>query len=143
MPDLRAANGCGNLPANMKPFTRTSRVWMAGIAFATAFMVQAYAETPREELAHAYTLLKFANQNYEGHRGNAMNEISRAAKSLKLKLKGDAWEHERQRKSDEQVADAGKLVRDARDKLEAQDRERVVKHLDKAIEEIEAALRVK
>ena len=127
----------------MKTYARRSRVWMACIAFVAVLMVKAYAETPREELAHAYTLLKFANQDYGGHRGNAMNEIQRAGKPLGLRLKGDGWEHERQRKSDEQVAEAGRLVKDARDKLEARDRERVVEHLDKALKEIDAALRVK
>ena len=116
---------------------------MASIALAGALVVPAYAETPREELAHAFTLLKFANQNYGGHRGKAMHEIQVAAKSLGLKLNGDAWEHERQRKSDEQVVEAGKLVTDARDKLETRERDRVAKRLDRAIREINAALQVK
>jgi hypothetical protein len=108
-----------------------------------SFGVRAYAETPREELAHAYILLKLANADYAGHRAKAMKELETAGKDLGLSLEGRGSEHERQLKSDEQVAEARRLLREARDKLEARDRDRAAAHLEKAIAEIDAALKVR
>ena len=104
---------------------------------------RAYAETPREELAHAYALLKLANHDYDGHRVKAMKELEVAGKALELEFGGHGSEHERQWKSDEQLAEARRLLREARDKLEARDRERAAAHVEKAIKETDAALRVK
>jgi hypothetical protein len=113
------------------------------IVLALSFGVRAYAETPREELAHAYILLKLANADYAGHRVKAMKELETAGKDLGLSLEGRGSEHERQLKSDEQVAEARRLLREARDKLEARDRDRAAAHLEKAIAEIDAALKVR
>jgi len=116
---------------------------IAALAVALSFGASAYAETPREELVHAHRLLKLANHDYAGHREAAMKELEAAGKALGLKLGGDASEHERQIKSDEKLAEARRLLREARDKLERQDRDRVAARVDKAIEEIDTALRVK
>jgi hypothetical protein len=116
---------------------------MAAIVLALVFGVRAYAETPREELAHAYVLLRLADGDYAGHRANAMKEIKAAGKALGLKLEGGGSGHEKQLKSDEQVAEARRLLREAREKLEDRDRDRVTVNVDKAIKELDAALKVK
>jgi hypothetical protein len=108
-----------------------------------AFGLRAYAETPREELVHAFHLLKKADHDYAGHRVKAMGEVEIAGKALGLELGGEAPERERQWKSDEQLAEARRLLREARDKLERRDRDRVAEHVDIAIKEIDAALKVK
>jgi hypothetical protein len=127
----------------MKVSFKLSYLKMAAIALALSLGVSAHAETPREELAHAYRLLKVAKSNYDGHRGKAMKELEMAGESLGLKLEGHDSEHESQWKSDEQIAEARRLLRDVRDKLEARDRDRAAAHVEKAIKETEAALRVK
>jgi hypothetical protein len=116
---------------------------MAAIMLALSFGARAYAESPREEVAHAYVLLRMANGDYGGHRANALKEIKAAGKALGLDLKGRGSGHEQQLKSDEQVAEARRLLREARDKLEDRDRDRVTVNVDKAIKELDAALKVK
>ena len=127
----------------MKLSSRSRYIQIVAIVLALSFGVRAYAETPREELAHAYILLKLANADYAGHRAKAMKELETAGKDLGLSLEGRGSEHERQLKSDEQVAEARRLLREARDKLEARDRDRAAAHLEKAIVEIDAALKVR
>jgi hypothetical protein len=112
-------------------------------ALALSMAGAVYAETPRQELAHAYVLLKVANNNYSGHRATALQEIEVAGRELGLDLNGRPSEHEHQLKSDELVAESGSLLREALGKLEARDRDRVAAHVDKAIQEINAALKVK
>lgn len=127
----------------MQSSSRSRYIQIVAIVLALSFGVRAYAETPREELAHAYILLKLANADYAGHRVKAMKELETAGKDLGLSLEGRGSEHERQLKSDEQVAEARRLLREARDKLEARDRDRAAAHLEKAIAEIDAALKVR
>lgn len=127
----------------MKVSLKLSYLKLAAIALALSLGVSAYAETPREELAHAYALLKLANHDYDGHRVKAMKELEIAGESLGMKLEAHGSEHERKWKSDEQLAEAHRLLREARDKLEARDRDRAAAHVEKAIKETDAALRVK
>ena len=116
---------------------------MAAVAVALTIGVRAYAEPPRDELAHAYRLLKSADHDYDGHREAAMKEVQVAGDKLGLTLEGEGVERERQWKSDRRLSEARKLLRDARDKLEERDRDRVAESVEKAIKEIDVALKVK
>jgi len=116
---------------------------MAALALALTLGGSAYAESAREELIHSYALLKLANADYGGHRAKAMKELEAAGRELGLRLEARGSNHEQQLKSDEQVAEARRILREARDKLEAKDRDRVAARLDKAIVEIDAALKVR
>ena len=128
----------------MKPSYLTSSIRIAAIALALSFGVRAYAaETPREELAHSYRLLERADHDYDGHRIAAMKEIEAAGKDLGIQLRGDLPERERQWKSDQHLAEARRLLRHAREKLEARDRDRAADRVDKAIREINIALKIK
>src|SRR4051812_12550855 len=75
---------------------------------------QAYAASPREDLVQAYILLRTANNNYAGHRGNALREIEDAGHHLGLDLNGRGNERQRQMTSDAKVAEAGRILRDVR-----------------------------
>lgn len=110
------------------------------VSVALSFAARVYAEPPREELIHAYILLKHANHDYEGHRAKAMEHVEAAGKALKLKLEGETNEHERQFKSDQMMAEARQLLFHTRDTFAAEDRPRAATHVDKAIEEIDRAL---
>ena len=128
----------------MKVTSRLKYVQIAAVGLALSFGVRAYAETPRQELVHAYVLLNHADHDYDGHRVKAMKEVEAAGKALGLDLKSRRpSEHERQFKSDEKVAEARRLLREARDKLEAKDRDRVAARLEKSLAEIDAALKSK
>jgi hypothetical protein len=72
-----------------------------------------------------------------------MEAVEAAGHDLGLELGGDLPDRERQWKSDDQLIEARRLLRDSRDKLEAHDRDRVASHVEKAIKEINAALDVK
>ncbi len=124
---------------------KTSRLYLqiAAIALFMSLGFSAFAETPREELVHSYHLLKKANHDYDGHRVKAMEAVQAAGKELGLELGGDLPDRERQWKSDDQLIEARRLLREARDKLEARDRDRVAAHVERAIKEINAALDVK
>jgi outer membrane cobalamin receptor len=100
-------------------------------------------EPPRQELVHAFLLMKKADRDYAGHRVKALNEVEKAGKALGLELVGEAPERERQWKSDEQLIEARRLLVEARDKLEARDRERAAVHVEVAIRELDEALKVK
>src|SRR5690242_17253832 len=128
----------------MKSNSRFKYLQIAAFGLALFLGARAYAETAREELAHAYALLNHADHDYGGHRVKAMKAVEAAGKALGLDLNGRRpSEHEKQFKSDQKIAEAQKLLRDAHDKLEAKDREKAAAHLDKSIAEIDAALKVK
>jgi hypothetical protein len=116
---------------------------VAAFALALSFGVSAYAETPREELAHSYVLLKLAKNDYGGHKAAALQELEATGHDLGLDLHGRGSKVERQLKSDELVAESSRLLHEASAKLEARDRQLAAAHLDKAAHELDEALRVK
>lgn len=116
---------------------------IAVVGAVLCFGLQARAEGPREELRHAYHLLKTADHDYAGHRLTAMHAIEEAGHQLGMDLGGDVSDHERQWKSDQRVREAGRLLRDARDKMEDKDRTRVADKIESAIKEVDEALRAK
>ena len=112
-------------------------------ALALSFGIRAYAEPPRDELAHAYVLLKLAKSDYKGHRAAALRELETAGHELGLNLNGHGSQPESQMKSDALVAESSRMLHEASNKLEAHDRQHIASHLDKAIRELDEALRVK
>jgi hypothetical protein len=113
------------------------------LAMGLSLGVRAFAEGPREELAHAYHHLKYADHDYNGHRGAAMHEVEIAGKELGIDLGGEGPGEERQWKSDRHLDEARRLLRHAREKLEVRDRDRVASHVEAAIKEIDVALHEK
>ena len=128
---------------NMKLSSRSFYLQLAAIALAFSFTLSARAETAREEIQHAYHLLKWADSDYHGHKAAAMDALKTAGHEIGLDLEGAGWEHENQRKSDLQLSEARRLLKDARDRLEAADRDRVAKHLEHAVKELDTALDIK
>ncbi len=124
----------------MKIFPRILLSRIAVVAFVMCLSLNLRAEHPREELIHAFRLLKTADHDYAGHRIKAMRQIETAGAELGLVLRGDLIVGERQWKSDAQLAEARRLLVHARDQLEARDRDRVAARLQIAIEEINLAL---
>ena len=108
-----------------------------------SFGLQAHAQSARDQLAHAYYLVKTANNDYKGHRGAALHAIEVAAHQLGMDLKGGASEGERQWQSDKQIQEAARLLREARDKMEEHDRTKVADHIQNAIKNLDEALNVR
>jgi hypothetical protein len=116
---------------------------LGAVLLALTFGISAYAETPREELVHAYRLMKGADHDYDGHREAAMKEVRAAGEKLGLALEGEGMKEEAQWKSDRRMNEARRLLKEARDKLEDRDREKAAKELDVAIRELNQALKTK
>jgi hypothetical protein len=125
----------------MRIFSRSWQPQILALVMILSLGLRARAESPREELVHAFYLLKTANHDYGGHRKLAMAEVEAAGRGLGLELGGDLPERERQWQSDARLAEARRLLRHAREKLEKRDRDRVADRVEKAIREIDAALR--
>jgi hypothetical protein len=109
------------------------------LTFSNPTVSMAQPGRPGELLRQAYITLSVANQDYQGHRYAAMKEIEAAARSMKFDLRGDGTGGERQRVSDEQVRSARGMLDQARGEL----RGRARKHVDKAMRELDVALRVR
>ena len=116
---------------------------LGAVLLALTFGISAYAETPREDLVHAYRLMKGADHDYDGHRVAAMKEVQAAGEKLGLALEGEGVKEEAQWKSDRRMAEARRLLKGARNKLEDRDREKAAKELDVAIKELNEALKTK
>jgi hypothetical protein len=124
----------------MKTF-RLLSVLMAALLL--GFGSHAYAASPREDLVQAYILVKASNNNYAGHRGTALRELEDAAHHLGLDLKSGGTQHQRQMTSDAQMAEAGRILREVRFRLDKRDRDAAAAHVDRALHEIDKALRVR
>ena len=121
--------------------TRLLSVLVVGMTL--LFGAQAYAQSARDEIVHAYVLLKAANHDYAGHRNAAIKALEEAGHGLGLEMKGKGSAKELQMQSDEQMAEASRILHGARDQLSAADREHAAKHVNRAIEEIDQALKKK
>jgi hypothetical protein len=124
----------------MKLSSRSLYLQILAVGVALSLGARVYAEPPREEIVHAYALLKHANHDYNGHRAKALEQVESAAKALNLKLEGDATERERKWQSDEMLAEARHLLSHARDSFDRHDRDRAANRVDRAISEIDAAI---
>ena len=77
--------------------------------------------------------------DYKGHRVEAMKQIEAAAKVLGVNLHGDGRGHEKQGVSDEQLRSARGMLEQARPGLKG----KALKHVDRAISQVNTALKIK
>jgi hypothetical protein len=92
-----------------------------------------------ELLVQAYTNLEQADHDYKGRRAEAMKAIEKAGKELGVAIGGKEKVHEKQGISDEHLHAAQSLLEQARGNLSG----KALKHVDKAIEHISTALKIK
>lgn len=92
------------------------------------------------KLHQAYRILASSDHDYQGHRVKAMQEIETAAGLLGVDLSGDRHYHSPQPWSDDQMREAQKMLRHVRNSAEVKDQDRITRHLDEAINQIDAAL---
>jgi len=91
------------------------------------------------QLTQAYAALSVADHDYKGHRAAAMKQIEVAAKEMGVTLGGNGKGHEVQVTSDQQLQTATTLLQQARPGLPP----KAQKHVDKALEDLAAALAIK
>jgi len=125
---------------------KTCRLWYVLVVVAAALMLlgnEAYAAGPRDDIVRAYFLIKMSNNNYSGHRDAALKELEVVGHELGLDLRSGGQNKQPQGRSDAQMNEAFLILRVARDKLDAHDREHEAGHLEKALHEVDLALRKK
>jgi hypothetical protein len=121
---------------------KTCRLFQVLVAVGTLLTgCQTYAAGPRDDIVRAYFLVKLSNNNYSGHRDSALKELEIVGRELGLDLRSRGQNQQPQRQSDAQMAEAFQILRVAQAKLDARDREHEAGHLDKALHEIDMALR--
>lgn len=94
-------------------------------------------------LTSAYETLAMADHDYKGHRVRAMKAIKLACTELGTDISGNGKGHEKQPISDEQLAAAEQAVQKACAIAASQNLKKVVRHLTKAVEELNEALAVR
>ena len=123
---------------------KTIRLWFLLVAVAAPLVLfgnQAYAASPREDIVRAYFLIKASNNNYSGHRGKALKELEVVGHELGLDMRSRGQNRQPQVQSDTQMSEAFQILRVARDKLDRRDREHEAGHFEKALHEVDLALR--
>jgi hypothetical protein len=91
-------------------------------------------------LRDAYKILATGDHDYKGHRAKAMRQVEDAGKLLGMDIAGDLKDHTPQPLSDDILRTAQGYIRTVRNSAEVKDQERVARHLDNAIAEIDTAL---
>ena len=89
----------------------------------------------------AYRILASGDHDYHGHRMAAMHEIHKAADLLGVDLAGDDKDHERQFLSDDRLREARGLLKNVLANADVKGQDRIARHINQAIREIDAALR--
>jgi len=119
-------------------FLRGTTVFVA-ILLMFGLVMPAHAQSSTILLEDAYATLASAKHDYKGHRVKAMKQIEEAFNESGWKIKGTGKNHEPQGTSDAQMRSAASLLQQARGGLSA----KAVKHVDKAIAQINDGLEVK
>ena len=114
-------------------------VAVVALVLMTGLGLHAQPASPASLLRQAYVTLSVADHDYKGHRAEAMKQIEAAAKLLNMNIHGDGKGHERQGVSDEQLRIARGMLEQARPTLSG----KVLKHVDKAINQINIALKIR
>jgi len=99
------------------------RPWLLALILGLA--VNTYA-TPADLLRQAYGELASADHDYKGHRAAAMKKIEEAGKALRVNLRGDGKQHEKQGVSDEHLRAAQNLLNEAASGLSGKALKRVL-----------------
>ena len=94
-------------------------------------------------LRRTYHTLKIADHDYDGHRAKAMHSIEAACDMLGTNIRGDGKGDERQAVSDDQLRQGLRDLQEAHNMASAQKQQKVLVHIDKAIDDLGLALGVK
>ena len=94
-------------------------------------------------LQEAYVILSTGDHDYNGHRVGAMQQVRAAAELLGVDLAGDASGGKPQHLSDDRMRAAKDLIVQVRDSAAVKDQEKVAKHLNEAVHQINSALGIK
>lgn len=130
-----------NLRANTPPMSQTPGGSVAG---QNQFQTVAFRDSAEAGMLHrAYQILATGDHDYKGHRVKAMHAVKAAADLLGLDLSGDDKDKQSQPLSDEKLREAQGLISQVLGAAEVKAQKRVVKHLNEAVHQINAALSIR
>jgi len=96
-----------------------------------------------QQLRSAYRTLEVADHDYHGHRIKAMHALHRACKLLGSEIRGDGKGHQSQPVSDAELTQAQTTIHGVLQGNVVAGQPKVAKLLEKAVEEISLALKVR
>jgi len=100
-------------------------------------------KTEADLLRRAYRILATGDHDYKGHRVKAMRQIESAAGLLGLNLKGDLKDKQPQALSDAKLREARGLLQNVLGSAEVKSENRIAKHVNEAIAQINLALSIR
>jgi len=108
------------------------------------FEVIGFGDTAEAKmLRDVYITLATGNHDYNGHRAAAMYQIKAAADLLGMDLGGDTGSRQPQELSDDKMRESKGMIVQVMGAAEVKDQKKVVKHLQEAVHQINAALGIK
>jgi hypothetical protein len=123
---------------------QTAPLFNPPVASANPLQPVVFSESAEAHLLRdAYRILATGDHDYKGHRGKAMHSVEAAGKLLGVDLEGDLKDHSPQALSDARLREAQELIGRVLNSAEVKGQKRVVKHLTAAVNQINAALRVR
>ena len=140
---------CGGLLAgatSLHAVTTTATPQALTVAPAAPYQFETvvFSDSAEAGMLHrAYHILATGDHDYRGHRAEAMKQVKKAADLLGYDLGGDDQYHEKQFLSDDKMREARDLLNHVLGAAEVKGQEKISKHIDAAISEIDAALATK
>jgi hypothetical protein len=126
--------------ASLLAMTSPQTATVQGSPTAQLETVQFSNSAEADMLHRAYRILAWGDHDYHGHRAAAMKQVKQAADLLGLDLTGDDKHREMQVLSDDQMRNARDLLIHVRDSSYVKGQERISKHVQGAIDQINKAL---
>jgi hypothetical protein len=117
-----------------------------GIISTSVAHAEATLTTKNEEVAtlqKTYSMLKWADRDYDGHRVKAMRAVESACSELGVMAESKHHGKKAQIASDEAMAQAEGELKTVKDAAKSAGQDRLLEHVNHALEEIHAALKTK
>ena len=132
---------CGTaLRANNSAAVQTLGGGYAG----NSYQMVAFGDTAEAKmLRDVYITLATGDHDYKGHRAAAMFQVKAAADLLGLDLGGDTMTRQPQVLSDDKMRDSKLKIAQVMGAAEVKDQQKVVKHLEEAVHQINLGLGIK
>jgi len=110
----------------------------------TSFQMLAFGDTAEAKmLRDVYITLATGDHDYKGHRAAAMYQVKAAADLLGLDIGGDNRTRQPQVLSDDKMRESKAMIVQVMGAAEVKDQEKVVKHLQEAVHQINVGLGIK
>jgi hypothetical protein len=131
--------------ANLRAVTTPAAQVVSGeVAVQSQFQPVVFSNTAEAGmLKRAYVILATGDHDYKGHRAKAMHAVEAAAKLLGVNIRGDDKDHQPQALSDAKLREAAGLLQNVLGAAEVKNEERISRHINEAIKQINLALSIR